>query len=354
MCSIPSVKQDSKVFERLRLKETQFSKQDKYSRKEDNLEEEIEQAEALLDGVTGELKHGKLTASWELVKDLELLEKAVADRKEGAEDRLVSPVDPDARMGRKENKRWAGYKGHLVVEEDSEIITAVETTPANRADGNQLKRLLAQQEGAFDLVPVELSADKAYGSGTNLELLDGKRILGNVSLIAKFNRVGPDLFTQNDFKYDEVNGTLTCPAGCAASHSKRDLVYAEDSRRKGVLYQFSNRQCHACELKAMCFLGVSKVHGRAVHISVYEPYYQQMKARMESEEGKAAYRQRYKIEHKVADLARYCGMRRCRYRGLERAKIHSLLSATVSNIKRMARLLWKDPAPSPRGVALAA
>jgi IS5 family transposase len=64
-----------------------------------------------------------------------------------------------------------------------------------------------------------------------------------------------------------------------------------------------------------------------------------MKERMESDEGKSAYRNRYKIEHKVADLARYCGMRRCRYRGLIKAKIHTLLSATVSNIKRMARLL---------------
>jgi len=75
----------------------------------------------------------------------------------------------------------------------------------------------------------------------------------------------------------------------------------------------------------------------------YEPYYREMKERMESEEGKACYRNRYKIEHKVADLARYCGMRRCRYRGLARAKIHTLLAATVSNVKRMARLLWREP-----------
>jgi hypothetical protein len=74
-----------------------------------------------------------------------------------------------------------------------------------------------------------------------------------------------------------------------------------------------------------------------------------MKARMETEEGKAAYRNRYKIEHKVADLARWCGMRRSRYRGLTRAAIHTLLAAIVSNIKRMARLLWEIPeVPPPR------
>ena len=87
-------------------------------------------------------------------------------------------------------------------------------------------------------------------------------------------------------------------------------------------------------------------------MSYYEPLYQQMKTRMESETGKEAYRNRYKVEHKIADLARYCGMRRSRYRGLVRAKIHTLLSATVSNVKRMARLLWKAPEePCPSLVA---
>ena len=54
---------------------------------------------------------------------------AVTDREEGAIDRLVSPVDPDARDGKKTHKNWVGYKGHLIVEEDSEIITAIEDYP---------------------------------------------------------------------------------------------------------------------------------------------------------------------------------------------------------------------------------
>ena len=78
----------------------------------------------------------------------------------------------------------------------------------------------------------------------------------------------------------------------------------------------------------------------------YEPLFQQMKARLESEGGKAVYRNRYRIEHKIADLARYCGMRRCRYRGLARAGIHTLLAAIASNVKRMARLLYhREEAP---------
>lgn len=346
-------KQDINLADKLGLKEIKMVKQDKFARKEENLEEEIKQSEKLLDGVTQELKAKKLTVTPELQKDLELLEKSVADRDDGAKDRLVSPIDPDARMGKKTYKHWAGYKGHMVVEEESEIITAVTTTPANKDDGSQLRSLLKQQEQTHNLIPDELSGDKAYGTMANLDILESKHITGYVSMKEKYNRRRPDLFTQDDFGYDAVSDTLTCPAGSVSSHSKKDLALTEKIRRNGRIFQFNRNLCSSCELRPLCYLGSLKTHGRAVSISVYEPYYLQMKARMESEQGREVYRQRYKIEHKMADLARYCGMRRCRYRGIERAKIHMLLSATVSNIKRMARLLCLKQEQPPLGMVLA-
>ena len=55
-------------------------------------------------------------------------------------------MDPDARTGKKTGTKWEGYKAHIVVEEESGIITAVGTTPANATDGSQLKPLLEEQE----------------------------------------------------------------------------------------------------------------------------------------------------------------------------------------------------------------
>ena len=63
----------------------------------------------------------------------------------------------------------------------------METTPANKADGSQLPVLLKQQEESVSLVPEELSADKAYSAGANLEILDSKHITGNISMKEKFN-----------------------------------------------------------------------------------------------------------------------------------------------------------------------
>ena len=331
--------QKPNIADKLGLKDMLVTKQDKYNRMEDNLEEEIEQAGKLLDGVAQELKQKNLKVTPELQKDLALLEKAVADREDGAVDRLVSPIDANARMGRKTNKHWAGYKGHILVEEDSEIITAVETTPANLNDGVELRPLLKQQEQALDLIPEELSGDKGYDSGANLEFLDSKNIIGNISLTNKSNNRGEDLFCKDDFIYDAVKDNVTCPAGCIAGHAKRDFIHTDGQKRSGWMYQFSRKLCSICNLRLLCVSSKSAVYGRSVHISVYEPLFQQMKARMKSEEGRAAYLNRYKIEHKIADLARYCNMRYARYRGLTRTSIHTLMAAIASNVKRMARLL---------------
>jgi transposase/gas vesicle protein len=342
--------QDPELAEKLGINNLQVVKQDKFTRLEEGLQKEIEEAKTLLDEVTTELKDMKLRVTPELQNNLELLEKAVADRTEGSKDRLVSPVDPDARRGKKENKRWAGYKGHLVIEEDSEIITAIETTPGNVDDGTRLKPLLKQQEEALSLVPDELSGDKAYDAGANLEQLETRRITGYISLSKKANHSGPGFYTVDDFKYDEASNTLTCPGGCTAVYRRQATFRTERHRRNGVVFQFHSTQCNACVLKSRCH---PANRGRAVAISYYKPYHQQMKERMATDEGRAAYLNRYKIEHKVADLARYCGMRRSRYRRLTGAGIHTLLAAIVSNVKRMARLLWEIPEIPPPKVALA-
>lgn len=343
-------KQNKKSAIRLGYEDFQITKQDRFTPKEEALDKEIEEARKLLHGVTRELKKKRLRVNDNLKTNLQLLEKAVADREEGTKDRLVSSVDPDARAGKKTGKSWAGYKGHIIIEEESEIITTIETTPANKDDGSQLKPLLKQQEETHNLRPEQLSADKAYGTGVNLEILESKQITGYISVKEKYNPRNRDLFNHDDFIYDAEEDTLTCPAGCTVPYRKKELVLTEKVRRKDTVFQFTRKQCSNCELRPQCFTGDSKIHGRGVHISSREPFKQQMRARMESEEGKAAYRNRYKVEHKVADLTRYCGMRRSRYRGLEKAKIHTLLSAITSNVKRMAKVLWNKPEPIPKPV----
>jgi IS5 family transposase len=246
-------------------------------------------------------------------------------------------VDPDARQGKKASTTWPGYKAHIVMEEETGIITGVETTPANATDGSQLKPLLKGQEEAHSLKPQELTADKAYDWGENLESLADNETIANIALSKQVNHRNTGYFTVEDFLYDPENNKLMCPAGHISTNCYREILY---NNKPGYAFQFKPSLCNACPLKIKC---VKNKAGRRVYISYYEPYYRMARERMATEEGKQAYRNRYKIEQKMADLTRYCGLRRCRYRGLGRAGIHTLLAATVCNIKRMVNLLWGKP-----------
>ena len=334
-------KQDAKIAERLGLKKLQNAEQVKFASKEEGLQKEIEAAGELLDAVTDELILKKLIPNEELKKDLELLEKAVADREEHAKDKLLSPVDPDARRGKKTNNSWPGYKAHIVMEEETGIITGVETTPANATDGSQLQPMLKEQERVYSLKPKELTADKAYDWGENLESLASNKTIANIALSKQVNhRNGVGYFTVDDFLYDPENIKLMCPAGHISTNCYNEILYNYQLNKPGYAFQFKPSLCNICPLKAKC---VKNKQGRRVYISYYEPYFRLARQRLATEEGKRAYRNRYKIEQKVADLTRYCGLRRCRYRGLDRAHIHTLLATTVCNIKRMVKLLWGKP-----------
>ena len=98
-------KQDSKIAERLGLKDLENAEKVKFASKGEGLQAEIEAAGELLDNVTADLRAKKIRPTEELQKDLGLLEKAVADREEDAKDKLLSPVDPDARTGKKTNNK---------------------------------------------------------------------------------------------------------------------------------------------------------------------------------------------------------------------------------------------------------
>lgn len=330
--------QDAKIAARLGLKELQSAKQVKFASTVEGLQKEIEAAGKLLDSVTADLRAKKVRPTEELQKDLGLLEKAVADRGERAKDKLLSPVDPDARMGKKTSGAWPGYKAHIIMEEETGIITGVETTPANATDGSQLQPMLKEQQESHSLKPQELTADKAYDWGENLELLASNKTIANIALSKQVNhRNGAGYFTVDDFLYDPENIKLMCPAGHISTNCYNEILYNYQLNKPGYAFRFRPSWCNVCPLKPKC---VKNKQGRRIYISYYEPYFRQARERLATEEGKQAYRNRYKIEQKVADLTRYCGLRRCRYRGLGRAHIHSLLATIVCNIKRMVKLLW--------------
>jgi len=99
------------------------------------------------------------------------------------------PRDPHARWGVKHTRRvktqqgrvieqkeyFHGYKAHVSLNSDSELITSMTYTPGNAYDGHQLPKLL--EKDVAQGVPIDIvTADRAFDDSDNHFLLASKRI----------------------------------------------------------------------------------------------------------------------------------------------------------------------------------
>lgn len=96
----------------------------------------------------------------------------------------------------------------------------------------------------------------------------------------------------------------------------------------------------------------AKKNPRNVYITDYYHDLKKGREHYRTDEYKEASKQRHKVERRHADQVKNHGLRHSRFIGLKRTRIHGLMSAIASNIKRMAKLfLGKFPrgisAPSP-------
>jgi transposase len=264
-----------------------------------------------------------------------------------APDRVISVVDPQARHGHKSNARgFDGYKGHVAIDPDSEVITAAEVGAANAGDAAMAAALLADLPAtaqgdappAADAAPPEQAAaatsepapvvygDAAYGTGALLAELEGRGITAMTKVAAPTAPAGH--FTKQQFRIDLDQGTVTCPAHLS--------VPITPARGGGGLARFG-RACAFCPLASCC---TSSPAGRTITIHPQEARLQAARRRQREPAWRADYRaHRPTVERKLAHLLRRRhGGRRARVRGLLRVGQDWRLLAAAANLARFAVL----------------
>ena len=81
-------------------------------------------------------------------------------------DRMVSVHDPEMRHGHKSSRRrFDGHKAAIVVDTDTQLITAVEVLPGNAADNLGALELVEESEVNTGVPVQEAMGDAAYGDG---------------------------------------------------------------------------------------------------------------------------------------------------------------------------------------------
>ena len=249
-----------------------------------------------------------------------------------APDRVISTVDPEARHGHKTAAHgFDGYKAHVAVDPDSEVICAAEVSPTTSGDAMVAPRLLGdlvqgQGEGQGEPAARAVYGDSAYGTGVHLAWLDQRRLTPMVK--TQLPTAPGGRFAKDQFRLDLQAGTVTCPA--------RVTVAIRPARRGGGRARFG-RACSVCPLRDAC---TSSARGRVVAIHPREAELATARARQRDPAWLADYRAtRPKVERKLAHLLRRRhGGRRARVRGLVRVAQDFKLLAAAVNLARLATL----------------
>jgi hypothetical protein len=262
-----------------------------------------------------------------------------------APDRVLSTVDPQARHGHKTAARgFDGYKGHVAVDPDSEVITATAATPGNSGDAEAAGGLLADLlpgdqdaatgggeagDGAGDASGPAVYGDAAYGSGELIGLLEDAGIRNGIKCQPPAAVKG--CFAKDRFDIDLQAGTVTCPAGVTVLIRAR-----EPGGRHAGTARFGGA-CRACPLAGQC---TASSAGRTITIGHHEARLAAARLAQQNPAWRADYRAtRPKVERKIGHLMRRRhGGRRARVRGQDKVAADFALLAAAVNLARLAIL----------------
>jgi hypothetical protein len=291
----------------------------------------VKDANAVLDVCSGHELEGATKTAAELVALV--AGQDVAEEEDGvfrivrgvAKDRVISTVDTEARHGHKsKNRHFDGYKAHISIDPDSELIDEIVATPANTHDAQAAEALLESHVDEEEKPTV--LGDSAYASGQTRKALSHQ----GFTLMAKCppirNATGG--FTKDRFVIDLEARNVTCPAGQVA-------VITARGDRSGVA-RFAPH-CGTCPLRTAC---TKSRAGRSVAINEHEAILQHARLEQSDHEWIAAYRaNRPLVERKIAHLVRRgWGGRRGRVRGLRRIATDLDTRASAINWARLATL----------------
>jgi transposase len=256
---------------------------------------------------------------------------------------ICSPYDTEATYGRKVSTWWVGYKVHLTesCDEDSpRLITHVETSPAGNGDVD-VTPVIHQALKEKELLPTEHLTDTNYAEAK--QFVQSRQQYG-IDLIAptradhKWQAKEQQGFDASSFHIDWDAQKVTCPAG----RESLSWTPAIDQYHNAVIkIKFSMKDCKPCPLKQRC----TKAPRRAISVRVKEHHQalQEVRARQKGAEFREKYRSRSGIEGTISQGVRAFGLRRTRYRGLQKTHLQHLVTAGVINLVRT--LAWLDGEP---------
>ena len=252
--------------------------------------------------------------------------------------KAISPTDPTAAWTtRGRHKVMFGYSLNYMIDMENAVILDVEATPtciSKEVDATET--MIERTEQRFDLKPDHIAGDVAYGTGEMLGWLVKRKIDPHVPVWDQSEVAADGKFVRADFTYDKDRDLYTCPGGKELKTS--GTVHDGTT----IKYIAKRSDCGRCQLKPKCTTGRERRISRDVNQEARD----HTRALMETDAYKHSRSQRKKIERLFGEAKHIHALVRLRLRGLSGANDEFLLTATVQNLKRLAKHAIRPP-PQP-------
>ena len=264
--------------------------------------------------------------------------------------KALSPTDPTAAWTtRGRHKVMFGYSLNYLIDMEHAVIVDVEATPTRiTKEVDATETMIERTEERFGLKPDYVAGDVAYGTAEMLGWLVGHGIDPHIPVWDKGKR-DDGTFSRDDFRYDRQEDRYICPNGKNLRRYRHAGRLAKAKPPKDGLLRYRARKgdCDRCDLKRQCCPNEGE---RKVLRSIHEEARDHTRSLMESDAYGQSRVRRKKIETLFGEVKRNLAFTRLRLRGLTGAKDEFLLTATVQNLKRLAKLAAIPPPRADNGM----
>lgn len=311
-------------------------------------------AEAEAADLADDKQYGNEFRGDEIPSDLERVETRIkkieklmsrVKTSEKTNDNRISSTDPEASF--MHHKGWSipAYNAELAVTKEQLIVYSDVTTEP--VDTNQLVPALGGIKETCGNSPKQIVADAGFNSGKNLQALEEHEIDGYIAEggeenLGKTIRRNSDLYSKEDFKYDEAQDCYICPAGSSLLPKQQSYHRSRYSHWSGVIYRSERGVCLTCRAKSRCTKSKNPL-GRSIIRTPYEIPRARMRQKLKSEEGKLVYKKRKTVvEPVIGQIKVVGGFVQFLLRGLIGAKVEWKWATIAHNLLKLTRLITRD------------
>ena len=259
-------------------------------------------------------------------------------------DSVESPYDTDARYRRKRGTTWTGYTVHLTETCDDgapRLVVHADTTPGDVHEAARTDAVLGALDGR-GLSAAEHLVDAAYVSARLLvDAKDryGVRLVGPPRGDASWQARTEGGYTADRFALDWTQEVATCPEG---EESRTWRTYVDRHRGEHVVVRFDPAACRTCAVRDLCVRSKSGGRSLRLHPRREQDALEAMRTKLSTDEGWAGYSARAGVEGTLSQGVRM-GLRRSRYRGLDKTRISHVATAAALSADRAAAWLRGRP-----------